>query len=88
MGELLELAGVTDDLSDVQAVADIIKAKKFPYKLGIKIREEANDFMKRYDETANLKQYIQVINALRNADILPPPPGGARQGPPGTHRRW
>ncbi len=88
LSEILELAGVTDDLSDVQAVADIIKAKKFPYKLGIKIREDASDFIKRYDQTEKLKQYIKIINALRNADIILPPPGGARQGPPGAHRRW
>jgi len=70
---LLKLADVADDLSDVQTVADTIRRKEFsPYNAS-KINDALMEFYKNHAQTETAQENAPIIDALRNAIRSPPP---------------
>ena len=84
--KLLKLADVTDDLANVQAVADTIRRKEFsPYTVA-KINEALIDFYKNYAQTETAQENAPIINALGNANRSLPP--AQRPFIRRWHREW
>ncbi|MBU4211392.1 MAG: serine/threonine protein kinase [Verrucomicrobia bacterium] len=67
---LLKLADVSDDLSNVQAVAATIRRKEFPHHTVAKINEALSDFNKNYAQTETAQENIPIIKALVHAAHL------------------
>lgn len=84
--DLLKLADVPDDLSNVQAVADTIRRKEFPPYIVAQINEALTDFNKNYAQTETAQENAQIINALANANRFLTP--AQRPFKPRWRRDW
>lgn len=83
---LLKLADVVDDLSNVQAVMDTIRRKEFsPYAVA-KINDALTDFSRNFAQTETAREYAPIINALDNMNR--PLPQGQRPVKPRWHQEW
>ena len=71
--DLLKLADVSDDPSDVQLVADTIRRKEFsPYTVK-KINKALIDFIKKYARTETARRNGPIIHALFTTNRFLPP---------------
>lgn len=71
--DLLKLCDVSSELSNAQALADIIRSREYSPSTAAKIKSSLDDFNRNYTQTETAKEYAPVIHALGSIGNYIPP---------------